>query len=84
MLGRAPPARGGWGRLMGVVVVVHVGGEGEKKHDGVGSVLLAGFRRARGSRASGCDGGTGMTGFGEGAWTRGGRNGWVDIGRKLE
>lgn len=83
MLGRAPPARGGWGRLMRVVVVVHVGREGEKKHDGVGSVLLTGFRRARGD-SSGCDGGAGMTGFGEGAGTRGGRNGWVDSGRKLE
>lgn len=63
-----------------VVVVVHVGREREKKlgrpsdwlsTGGVGRVLH-----------SGCDGGAGMTGFGECAGVQEGRNGGMDIGSK--
>lgn len=74
------PGRGGRTGLMRVAVVVHVGREREKKlgrpsdwlsTGGVGRVLH-----------SGCDGGAGMTGFGECAGVQEGRNGGMDIGSK--
>ncbi len=81
MLGLGPGARRKDRLMRVVVVVVHVGGEGEKKQ---GAVLLTGFRRTGAVEATtnGCDGGAGMTGFGEGGGCEADERGPVDIGRK--